>query len=103
EPDARERAEIIPAGYIPLMEDTKEAFITIEGDLFGGNPFLLELKLRVQDSPNSAMCVLDIVRIVQLALDRGMTGTLDLGFYFKSPPHAMDLRDSFMYVERLLV
>jgi myo-inositol-1-phosphate synthase len=48
----------------------------------------MELKLEVWDSPNSAGVVIDAVRMVKLALDRGISGTLEgpSGYLMKSPP-----------------
>ena len=54
----------------------------------------LELRLSVQDSPNSAGVVIDAVRCAKLGLERGIGGPLEAAsaYYMKSPPHQM--RDS---------
>ncbi len=54
----------------------------------------LELRLSVQDSPNSAGVVIDAVRCAKLALKRGVGGPLEAAsaYYMKSPPRQM--RDS---------
>jgi myo-inositol-1-phosphate synthase len=51
----------------------------------------LELRLSVEDSPNSAACVMDAVRFCKLARDRGEGGTLiaESAYYCKHPPHQM--------------
>ena len=49
---------------------------------------IVELKLEVWDSPNSAGVVIDAVRCLKLALDRGLTGPLigPSSYFMKSPP-----------------
>jgi len=83
-----------PSDYVRWQGDNKVCFIRMEGRGFGGAPIELELRLSVQDSPNSAGVVIDAVRCARLALDRGIAGPLESvsAFYMKSPPRQM--RDS---------
>ncbi len=46
----------------------------MEGSLFGDVPMNLELRLSVEDSPNSGGVVIDAIRCCKLALDRGIGG-----------------------------
>lgn len=54
-------------------------------------PLELELRLSVQDSPNSAGVVIEAVRCAKLALDRGRAGPLEVpsAYFMKSPPVQM--------------
>ena len=83
-----------PSDYVPWQDDNKVAFIRMEGRGFGGVPLELELRLSVQDSPNSAGVVIDAIRCAKLGLARGIGGPLEAAsaFYMKSPPKQM--RDS---------
>jgi myo-inositol-1-phosphate synthase len=83
-----------PSDYVRWQGDNKVCFIRMEGRGFGGAPIELELRLSVQDSPNSAGVVIDAVRCARLALDRGIGGPLEAvsAYYMKSPPRQM--RDS---------
>ncbi len=83
-----------PSDYVPWQGDNKVCFIRMEGQGFGGAPIELELRLSVQDSPNSAGVVIDAVRCAKLALDSGTAGPLEAvsAYYMKSPPRQM--RDS---------
>ena len=76
-----------PSDYVPHLGDTKICYININGTQFGDVPFELELKLKVQDSPNSAGIMIDVVRYVRVARDRGMSGTIPAisAFGFKHP------------------
>jgi myo-inositol-1-phosphate synthase len=60
-----------PSDYVPWLTDRKWCYIRMEGTTFGDVPLNLEAKLEVWDSPNSAGVVIDAVRCVKLAMDRG--------------------------------
>jgi len=77
-----------PSDYVPWLTDRKFCHIRMEGTTFGNVPLLLEAKLEVWDSPNSAGVVIDAVRCVKLALDRGLGGPLiePSSYLMKTPP-----------------
>ncbi len=83
-----------PSDYVPWQNDNKVCFIRMEGQGFGGAPIDLEMRLSVQDSPNSAGVVIDAIRCAKLGLARGVGGPLEApsAYYMKSPPTQM--RDS---------
>ncbi|HID04333.1 MAG TPA: myo-inositol-1-phosphate synthase, partial [Aigarchaeota archaeon] len=83
-----ENIHIGPSDYVPWLQDRKWAYIRLEGSAFGGAPLVVEVKLEVWDSPNSAGVVIDAIRCVKIARDRGIGGVL-LGpsaYFMKSPP-----------------
>jgi len=65
-----------PSDYVPWQGDNKVCFLRMEGTGFGGAPVELEARLSVQDSPNSAGIVIDVIRAVRIARDRGLAGPL---------------------------
>ena len=73
---ADENIHIGPSDYVPWQKDNKGCFIRMEGKLFGDVPMNLELRLSVEDSPNSAGVAIDSIRCCKLALDRGKGGVL---------------------------
>lgn len=77
-----------PSDYVPWLEDRKWAYIRMEGRTFGDVPLNAELKLEVWDSPNSAGVVIDAVRLIKLALNHSLSGTLEgpSAYLMKSPP-----------------
>jgi myo-inositol-1-phosphate synthase len=83
-----------PSDYVPWQQDNKVCFIRMEGRGFGNAPIELEMRLSVEDSPNSAGVVIDAIRCVKLALERGQGGPLEgpSAYYMKSPPQ--QFRDS---------
>ena len=80
-----------PSDYVPWLEDRKWCYIRMEGTTFGNVPLNCEVKLEVWDSPNSAGVVIDAVRCVKLALDRGIGGVLGgpAAYFMKSPPEQL--------------
>jgi myo-inositol-1-phosphate synthase len=93
-----------PSDYVPWLTDRKWAHIRVEGKSFGDVPLNVELKLEVWDSPNSAGIVIDAVRIIKLALNKGLTGQLDgpSSYLMKSPhnqrpdPIAREMTEEFI-------
>lgn len=77
-----------PSDYVPWLTDRKFCYIRMEGTTFGNVPLLLEAKLEVWDSPNSAGVIIDALRCVKLALDRGISGPLyaPSSYLMKTPP-----------------
>nr|WP_321984046.1 inositol-3-phosphate synthase [uncultured Lichenicoccus sp.] len=72
-----ENIHVGPSDYVPWQNDNKICFLRIEGHLFGDMPMELELRLSVEDSPNSAGVVIDMVRCCKLALENGIGGVLE--------------------------
>ncbi len=77
-----------PSDWVPWLKDRKIAYIRLEGRLFGDVPMYVEVKLDVEDSPNSAGSMIDAVRCCKLARDRGIGGPLySISAYtMKHPP-----------------
>ena len=82
-----------PSDHVPWLTDRKWAYIRLEGTSFGDVPLNAELKLEVWDSPNSAGVVIDAIRCIKLAQDRGVGGPLlaPSSYFMKSP--AVQYRD----------
>lgn len=77
-----------PSDHVPWLNDNKLAFIRIESRHFGDVPTSVEVRLSVEDSPNSAGVVIDAIRCAKLALDKKMGGPLiePSSYFMKSPP-----------------
>jgi len=77
-----------PSDWVPWLKDNKIAYIRIEGRKFGSVPVEIEVRLSVEDSPNSAGCVIDAIRLAKIALDRKIGGPLisASAYLMKHPP-----------------
>ncbi|MFQ5672694.1 MAG: inositol-3-phosphate synthase [Nitrospinales bacterium] len=83
-----ENIHIGPSDYVPWQNDNKVCFLRMEGKLFGDVPMNIELRLSVEDSPNSAGVTIDAIRCAKLALERGEGGVLfaPSSYFCKHPP-----------------
>ncbi|HQD25512.1 inositol-3-phosphate synthase [Methanoculleus thermophilus] len=97
EPLEDENIHIGPSDYVCWQKDNKVCFLRMEGRLFGDVPMHLDLRLSVEDSPNSAGIVIDAIRCCKLALDRGISGALisPSAYFMKHPP--VQIRDDDAY------
>lgn len=93
-----------PSDYVPWQKDNKIAFIRMEGRMFGNIPMNLELRLSVEDSPNSAGVVIDAIRCCKLALDRNVGGVLysPSAYFMKKPPLQMNDEEARKKVEMFI-
>jgi myo-inositol-1-phosphate synthase len=86
-----ENIHVGPSDYVAWQNDNKVCFLRMEGQLFGGVPMNLELRLSVEDSPNSAGVAIDMIRCAKIASDRGVSGPVlpAAAFFCKHPPEQM--------------
>jgi myo-inositol-1-phosphate synthase len=93
-----------PSDYVAWQNDNKVCFLRMEGELFGGVPMNLELRLSVEDSPNSAGVAVDAIRCAKLALDRGVGGALisPSAYLMKHPPQQFTDDEAFRMTEEFL-
>jgi myo-inositol-1-phosphate synthase len=86
-----EQIHVGPSDYVAFQKDNKVCFIRMEWRGFGDVPMNLELRMSVEDSPNSAGVAIDAIRCAKLARDRGEGGPLEAisAVAMKSPPVQM--------------
>ncbi len=77
-----------PSDYVPWQKDNKICFLRMEGRIFGDVAINLELRLSVEDSPNSGGSTIDAIRVCKLAIDRKIGGPLIAisAYTMKHPP-----------------
>jgi len=99
-----DQIHIGPADYVAWQKDNKVCFLRMEGRGFGGVPLNLELRLSVEDSPNSAGCGIDALRLCRLARDRCLSGPLHSAsaYLMKHPPEQMSDADARAAVEEFM-
>ncbi len=93
-----------PSDFVPWLNDNKLAFIRIESRHFGDIPMNVEVRLSVEDSPNSAGVVIDAIRCCKVALDRKVAGPLEgpSAYFMKSPPRQMNDHQARAAVEAFI-
>jgi myo-inositol-1-phosphate synthase len=71
-----ENIHIGPSDYVPWQNDNKVCFLRMEGRGFGEVPLNIELRLSVEDSPNSGGMTIDAIRCCKIARERNIVGPL---------------------------
>jgi myo-inositol-1-phosphate synthase len=93
-----------PSDYVSWQRDNKVCFLRMEGSLFGEVGMDLELRLSVEDSPNSAGVTIDAIRCAKLALSRGQGGVLDgpSAYFCKHPPRQFTDDEAYQMIEHFI-
>ena len=99
-----ENIHIGPSDHVAWQKDNKICFIRMEGKLFGDVPMNLELRLSVEDSPNSAGVAIDAIRCAKLALDRGQGGVLEApsAYFCKHPARQFTDDEAYTMIEAFI-
>ena len=99
-----ENIHIGPSDYVRWQCDNKVCFIRMEGKLFGDVPMNLELRLSVEDSPNSAGIAIDAIRCCKLALERKKGGVLysPSAYFMKHPAKQFSDDEGFRMTEEFI-
>jgi len=84
--------QISAVDYIPFLKNQKEAYMRLEGRIFGGARVRIDITMFVEDGNNSAGIIADCIRISKIAKDRGIGGVLQSAssFFMKHPPHQLE-------------
>ena len=99
-----ENIHVGPSDYVPWQNDNKVCFLRMEGKLFGDVPMNLEMRLSVEDSPNSAGVAIDMIRCSKLALERGEGGILygPAAYFCKHPPRQFTDDEAYQMMEQFI-
>lgn len=99
-----ENIHVGPSDYVPWQKDNKICFLRIESKHFGDVPMHLELRLSVEDSPNSAGVAIDSIRCCKLALDHKLAGAIvePAAYFQKHPPKQIEDREARALVEQFI-
>ncbi len=81
-------AYITPVAHVGFLGGRKRAHMFIEAQGFAGVPVKIEVSLEVHDPWNNAGVMVDVVRLMKVALDRGIAGPIYsvAAWAFKNPP-----------------
>ena len=96
-----DQIHIGPSDFVPFQKDNKVCFLRLQGTGFGGVAMELELRLSVEDSPNSAGVVVDAIRCCKLAREAGLAGPIEpvCAWTMKHPPVQMYDGDALAAIE----
>ena len=93
--------QISAADYIEFLKNQKEAYMRLEGRIFGGASVRIDITMFVQDGNNSAGILVDCIRVSKIARDRNVGGVLNsaCAFFHKHPPEQLE---DFVAKQRLV-
>lgn len=79
--------------YVDFMKNRRDSYFWVEGLYFGGIPMRLDIRLNTVDAPNAGSVLFDVIRGVKVALDRGLSGSIQSisAYAFKHPPKLVSL------------
>jgi len=83
--------------YVDFLGNSRDSFFWFKGRYFGGAPFTMDAKLSTMDAHNAGAILLDVIRGVKLAKDRGQGGALQplCAYGFKRPPERLPLIEAY--------
>ncbi|MHA1991889.1 MAG: inositol-3-phosphate synthase, partial [Candidatus Hodarchaeales archaeon] len=99
--DKKVPTRIGPSDYVPFLNDNKICYLYMTGRNFGDCPISVEVKLSVEDSPNSAGVMIDVIRALKIAQNRNIVGPLSSvsSYFFKHPPKQIPDSQAHQLVE----
>jgi len=91
--------------FVDFLENRRDSFFWIKGLYFGKVPMLLDLRLSTVDAPNAGSVLLDVIRAVKIALDRGASGALGSvsSYAFKHPSTMLPLEKAERQFEEFVM
>ena len=90
-----------PNGCVDCLLDNKLSFMRIDFRIFGDIPCSIDLKLSVEDSPNSSGIMIDAIRTMMIAKNKHIGGVLipASAYYMKYPLIPMKDEDARKQLE----
>ena len=82
--------------YVDFLGNQRDSLFWIKGRYFCGAPVTIDIRLETMDGPNAGAVLLDVIRAVKLAMDRGLSGPLIpvSAYAFKRPPKRLSLEEA---------
>ncbi|TRO46713.1 inositol-3-phosphate synthase [Candidatus Bathyarchaeota archaeon] len=83
--------------YVDFLGNSRDSFFWFKGRYFGGAPFTMDVKLNTADAPNAGAVLLDVIRGVKIASDRGLGGAIApiCAYGFKRPPKRHPIAEAY--------
>jgi len=83
--------------YVDFLENRRDSFFWFKGSYFGGAPFTMDVKLNTVDAPNAGAILLDVIRGLKVAINKGMGGPIKplCAYGFKRPPKRLELAEAY--------
>ncbi|MBN1683249.1 inositol-3-phosphate synthase [Candidatus Bathyarchaeota archaeon] len=63
--------------FVDFLKNTRDSFFWIKGTYFGGANFSIDIKLSSVDANNGGSVLMDVIRGLKIATDKGYKGSID--------------------------
>ena len=85
------------ADFVDFLVNGRDSFFFVKGSYFGGAEFTLDMKLSTEDSPNAGAILVDVIRGMMIAKDKGIGGPVEpvCGYGFKRPPRRYMMPEAY--------
>ncbi len=85
------------ADFVDFLVNGRDSFFYVKGSYFGGAKFTMDVKLSTEDAPNAGAVLIDCVRGLKVAMDRGVGGAVEpvCAYGFKRPPRRASLAEAY--------
>lgn len=82
--------------YVDFLGNHRDSLFWIKGRYFCGAPVTIDIRLETMDGPNAGAVLLDVIRAVRMAMDRGLSGPLIpvSAYAFKRPPKRLSMDEA---------
>jgi myo-inositol-1-phosphate synthase len=88
-------AEVVAGStdYVDFLRNRRDSYFWIRGLYFCGTPMQIDMRLSTVDAPNAGSVLLDVIRAVEMALNRKLKGAIlpICAYAFKRPPQLLSL------------
>ena len=85
------------ADFVDFLVNGRDSFFYVRGSYFGGAEFTLDMKLSTEDSPNAGAILVDVIRGMKIAKDKGTGGPVEpvCSYGFKRPPRRYKMPEAY--------
>ena len=85
------------ADFVDFLVNGRDSFFWIKGTYFGGAGFTMDVKLSTEDAPNAGAVLIDSIRGLKIAMDKGVGGPVELvcAYGFKRPPKRYKIAEAY--------
>lgn len=85
------------ADFVDFLVNGRDSFFFVKGKYFSGAEFTLDMKLSTEDSPNAGAVLVDVIRGMKIAKEKGIGGAVEpvCSYGFKRPPRRYMMAETY--------
>jgi len=85
------------ADFVDFLVNGRDSFFFVRGSYFSGAEFTLDMKLSTEDSPNAGAVLVDVIRGMMIAKEKGSAGPVEAvcSYGFKRPTRRYKMPEAY--------